>query len=55
MATLITMMFILLTFLEFSQKTAKRFITPLIVIDTAPFTVLFCNCPLLCNYPLADL
>ena len=27
----------------------------LIVINIAPLTVLFCNCPLFCNYPLAYL
>ena len=30
-------------------------ITRLIVIDIAPLTLLVCNCPLFCNYPLADL
>ena len=30
-------------------------ITRLIVIYIAPLTVLFCNCPLFCICPLADL
>ena len=30
-------------------------ITLLIEIDIAPLTVLFCNFPLFCNCPLADL
>ena len=30
-------------------------ITRLIVIDITPLTMVFCSCPLFCNYPLADL
>ena len=42
-------------FTAFLNESITRLFTWLIAIDIAPLTVLFCNCPLFYNCPLADL